>query len=127
MGLIGEGVVRLDQVRDAPIKIADLPGEHFDHGFDAGCDLFLPGAVAVQLLGLSHVDPLPAPPERIGKPGVGLAERDGGWQIKDRAHLRQNTSIDAVSLSQDARGSGELAGLTGIDAREGRRARQGPR
>ncbi|KTR04236.1 hypothetical protein NS365_15835 [Aureimonas ureilytica] len=89
MRLIGQGVVRLDQVRDAPIKIADLPGEHLDHGFDAGCDLFLPGAVAVQLLGLSHVDQLPAPPEKIGEPGVGLAERDGGRKVEGGAHLRQ--------------------------------------
>ena len=35
------------------------------------------------------------------------------------AHLREHAGIDAVSLGQRAGGSGELAGLTWIDAREG--------
>ena len=35
------------------------------------------------------------------------------------AHLREHAGIDAVSLGQRAGGSGELAGLTRIDARGG--------
>ncbi len=97
----------------------DLLAEHPDHGFDGLRDLGLTCAVAMQLFGFAHVDQLSATTQEIGQARTSRAERDGSGQVQRCAHLRQDTGVDAVGLGQRAGGSGKLACLTRIDAREG--------
>ena len=117
--LLSQRGILPDEAGDTLIEVRDLIAEKGDHCLDRSCDLRLPGAVAAQFLGLSHLDQLPASSEEIGQAGSCRAERDGDGQVEHRSHPGQDTGIDAVRLGEHAGGAGELASLARIDARIG--------
>ncbi|HEX7856718.1 MAG TPA: hypothetical protein VF503_23815 [Sphingobium sp.] len=65
--LLGQGLILSDELCDLAVEGDDLLAEQFDHGFDGLRDFGLPGAVTMQLFGLSHIDQLPATAQQIGQ------------------------------------------------------------